>query len=416
MKENKKTLWQRWTSINLLVRIACGLLLGTALALLVPSQKWIGRFGTIFVETLKSVAPILVAVLVTSSIAQAQSGLGRKIRKVLVLYVIGTLVAAATAVVGCFIFSPDMGSKSDLQALVSGKSLSSAAASAIGVSDVFQNLIKTIFANPIAAIADANYLGILFWAVVIGLALKALSAGRLISAFSEFSDVISHIVSIVIQFIPFGVMGLIFNAVSTLGANVFITYGTLLAVLVGSILVMALIINPLIVAICTRSNPFPLVWQCLKTSAVSAFFTCSSAANIPVNMKLCSNLGVDKGLYSVSIPLGSTINMEGAAITITTLTLAFCSSMGIEVTLASSLVLCIIAAFGACGTSGVGGGSILLVPMACALFGLGGPAADIALAVGFLLLFIQDPFETALNSSTDALFTATVDIAERKRQ
>ena len=267
--------------------------------------------------------------------------------------------------------------------------------------------------NPVTALANANYLSILFWAVIVGLALKQLAGERTINSLTEWSDAVSKVVGWIIQCAPFGILGLVYTSVSVSGLEIFTTYGKLLLVLIGCMLTVALVINPIIVALMLRRNPYPLVWTCLKESGLSAFFTRSSAANIPVNMELCKRLDLDKDFYSVSIPLGSIINMNGAAVTITVMSLATCHTLGIDVTITSALLLSIIAALGACGSSGVAGGSLLLIPMACSLFGISNDIAMQTVAVGFIIGVVQDSVETALNSSADVLFTITAEWKER---
>ena len=267
--------------------------------------------------------------------------------------------------------------------------------------------------NPITSIANANYLSILFWAVVVGLALKMVASEQTVGSLRQWSEAVSKVVAWIIQCAPLGILGLVYTSVSESGLEIFTTYGKLLLLLVGSMLAVALVLNPLIVAMMLRRNPYPIVWRCLKESAVSAFFTRSSAANIPVNMSLCKRLGLDEDFYSVSIPLGSVINMDGAAITITVMTLATCFTLGIETSIASALVLSIVATLGACGTSGVAGGSLLLIPMACSLFGISNDIAMQVVAVGFIIGVVQDSVETALNSSSDVLFTITAEMRER---
>lgn len=390
---------------SLIVRIVIGLVLGAALGFFVPKATIFGIFGTIFVGALKAVAPILVFVLVTGAIANANSGIGSRFRKVIFLYAICTLLAALVAVAASFMFPVTM-------------KLSLAAAEGAppsGVSVVLMNLVKNAVSNPIAALADTNYIGILCWAVIFGIGLKTLAKKQTISVINDLSDTISQAVRWVIELAPFGVMGLVFEAVSENGVSIFYDYGKLLALLVSSMLVVAFVVNPLIVGIALRKNPYPLVLCCLKDSGITAFFTRSSAANIPVNMALCERLGVHKDFYSVSIPLGATINMSGAAVTITVMTLAVVNTLGISVDFPTAIMLCILSAVGACGTSGVAGGSLLLVPMACSLFSISADISMQAVAVGFILGVVQDSLETALNSSGDVIFTATAEYHHCKK-
>ena len=395
-----------WNRTNLMFRIAAGIVLGAMLALVIPGYGGIGMLGTLFVGALKAIAPVLVFVLVISSVARARAGLGSRFRKVVMLYMMTTLSAAMLAVFASRIFQvtimfPNVGNVSD--------------SAPGGLSEVFMNIVTGVMSNPVKAIMEANYLSILMWAVIIGLALKKLAGASTLDSVKDWADAVSQVVQWVIQCAPFGIMGLVYSAVSESGLEIFTTYGRLLLLLVGCMCVVSMILNPAVVACLIKANPYPLLWQCLKESGVSAFFTRSSAANIPVNMSLCKRLGVDEDFYSVSIPLGSTINMNGAAVTITVMTLATCNTLGIEVTLWSALLLSIMATLAACGASGVAGGSLLLIPMACSLFGVGNDVAMQVVAVGFIIGVIQDSVETALNSSADALFTIATDMHEKKR-
>ena len=395
-----------WNRTNLMFRIAAGIVLGAMLALVIPGYGGIGMLGTLFVGALKAIAPVLVFVLVVSSVARARAGLGSRFRKVVMLYMMTTLSAAMLAVFASRIFPvtimfPNVGNVSD--------------SAPGGLSEVFMNIVTGVMSNPVKAIMEANYLSILMWAVIIGLALKKLAGSSTLDSVKDWADAVSQVVQWVIQCAPFGIMGLVYSAVSESGLEIFMTYGRLLLLLVGCMCVVSMILNPAVVACLIKANPYPLLWQCLKESGVSAFFTRSSAANIPVNMSLCKRLGVDEDFYSVSIPLGSTINMNGAAVTITVMTLATCNTLGIEVTFWSALLLSIMATLAACGASGVAGGSLLLIPMACSLFGVGNDVAMQVVAVGFIIGVIQDSVETALNSSADALFTIATDMHEKKK-
>ncbi|MBR5905701.1 MAG: serine/threonine transporter SstT [Bacteroidales bacterium] len=396
------TIIKKWTGTSLVIRIIIGLVIGALLGLLVPSWTGIGILGHIFVSALKAIAPVLVAFLVSSSIAKAQGGLGPRFRTVVILYLSATLVAAAVAVAGSFLFPVTL-------------SLNDAASGSApgGLADVFKNLLSNMVMNPIQAVASANYIGILFWAIVIGLGLKLVASDSTINVISEISDVITQVVKWIIQFAPFGILGLVFTAVSESGLEIFTTYGRLLLLLVGCMLTSVLIFNPLISFIATRQNPYPLLFTCLKESGINAFFTRSSAANIPINMELCRKLGIEEDFYSVSIPLGATVNMNGAAVTITVMTLAVAHTMGIEVSFASALFLSVIASLGACGASGVAGGSLLLIPMACSFFGIPVDVSMQAVAIGFIIGVVQDSVETAVNSSGDAFFTATAEYHNR---
>ncbi|MBO6169727.1 MAG: serine/threonine transporter SstT [Bacteroidales bacterium] len=394
-----------WTGSSLVLRILCGLVIGASLGLAAPGWTGIGILGHIFVNALKAIAPVLVAFLVTSSIAKAGGGLGPKFRTVIVLYLVATLVAAAVAVAGSFLFPVNL----NLGQAAEGSAPGS-------LTDVFKNLLSKMVMNPLQSIAEANYIGILFWAVIIGLGLKIAASESTIKVFSEISDVITLAVKWIIQFAPFGILGLVFTAVSESGLEIFTVYGKLLLLLVGCMLTSVLVFNPLISFIATGKNPYPLLFTCLKESGINAFFTRSSAANIPINMELCNKLGIEEDFYSVSIPLGATVNMNGAAVTITVMTLAVAHTLGIEVSFASSLFLSVIATLGACGASGVAGGSLLLIPMACSFFGISNDVAMQAVAIGFIIGVIQDSVETAVNSSGDVFFTATAELRATKKK
>lgn len=397
---------RKWNDTSLIIRIVIGLVIGIVLALAVPQATGISILGTVFVGALKAIAPILVFVLVMSSLSQATDGIGKRFRMVIGLYLLSTLLAAVVAVCGSFLFP------------VTLKLAESTTDTAppTGIGEVFANLLNNIVSNPVASLANANYVGILAWAIILGLALKKLANLHTKEALRDLSDAVSQAVRWIINLAPFGIMGLVFTSVSQNGLSIFADYGKLLALLVGSMLCVALIMNPLIVAVCLRRNPYPLVLRCLKESGVTAFFTRSSAANIPVNMALCDRLGLDKNVYSVSIPLGATINMNGAAITITIMTLAATHTLGVDVSFSTAIVLSFLATIAACGASGVAGGSLLLIPMACSLFGINNDIAMQVVAVGFIIGVIQDSCETALNSSGDVLFAATAEFYAWKKE
>ena len=387
-----------------IVRIIVGLIVGIVLGLIAPGAEWIGIFGDFFVGALKAIAPILVFLLIASSISRAKPDIGKRFRTVIILYMLTTLTAAIVAVIASFIFPVTL-------TLPAG--VEQAAPSSLG--EVFKTLITNIVANPISAMIEGNYLGILFWSIVFGFCLKKAAKPKTIDAIGDVADSVSKVVSFVIKFAPLGVMGLVFTSISTNGPEIFKEYGMLLAVLVGSMVFSSLVVNPFIIFLYLKRNPYPLVFTCLKESGIMAFFTRSSAANIPINMKLCKRLGLDEDFYSVSIPLGATINMDGAAITITVMTLAMCTTLGITVNPIMAVLLSIVATLGACGASGVAGGSLLLIPMACSLFGIGNDAAMSAVAIGFVIGVVQDSVETCLNSSGDAIFTATAEYHARAK-
>ncbi|WP_295918306.1 serine/threonine transporter SstT [Anaerovibrio lipolyticus] len=396
------TAFKKWQSISLILRIVCGLVLGVLLAISMPDNGVVPVFGSLFVGLLKGIAPVLVFVLVISALANASGDIGGRFKTVVFLYVAGTLLAAAAAV--CFSF-----------AMPVGMVLTDAATNTPpgGIGEVIKTILGNMVANPVAAIMNANYVGILCWAIIFGMGFKKLASDGTREMVAELAAVVSRAVTWIIQLAPFGIMGLVYSAVSENGMSIFVDYGMLLVVLVGTMFIMTFIVNPLIVFMFLRKNPYSLNWKCLRTSGVTAFFTRSSAANIPVNMELCKELGLDEDFYSVSVPLGATINMEGAAITITVMTLAVAHTLGIQVDIPTAIILSVLATVGACGASGVAGGSLLLIPMACSLFGISNDIAMQAVGVGFIIGVIQDSCETALNSSTDALFAATAEFKER---
>ena len=394
-----------WNSINFILRIFLGLVLGVVLGLLIPGNHWIAIPGTLFVWALKAIAPILVFVLVASSLASAKGGNAKEFRTVIFLYLLSTLLAAIVSVVICFIFPVEI----PLTGLEEQDSV------ALSIGEIIEGLLLKVVTNPIESMFTGNYIGILFWAVVLGIALKKASDVTK-TMLQDLANAVSGVVKGVISFAPFGIMGLSYEAISESGIDIFKKYGRLVLVLVGAMLVVGLVLNPLIVGIALKRNPYPLVFYCIKNSGLTAFFTRSSAANIPVNMQLCKKLGLDEDIYSVSIPLGSTINMDGAAVTITIYSLVAAASSGVQVSFPIALLLSILATFSACGASGVAGGSLLLVPVGCSLLGLPEEIAMQMVAVGFILSVVQDSMETALNSSGDALFTATAEFRKWQKQ
>ena len=399
-------LMNHWYSLSLVKRIIAGLIIGIILAVTVPdAAQPITIFGTLFVGALKAVAPILVFFLVASAISQHRKGQQTNMKSVIGLYLLGTFSAALVAVIMSFLFPVT---------LTLGSGVEDIAAPG-GVVEVLKALLLNVVDNPIKALYNANYIGILTWALMLGFTLKNAAASTKLML-SNVSDALTEMVRIVIAFAPLGIMGLVFDAIATSGIGALLGYGKLLAVLIGCMLFIALIINPLIVYVYIRSNPYPLVLRCLRESGITAFFTRSSAANIPVNMTLCEDLGLDRDTYSVSIPLGATINMAGAAVTISVLTLAAVNTLGIPVDFGTALILSILSAVSACGASGVAGGSLLLIPLAASLFGIPNDVAMQVVGVGFIIGVLQDSFETALNSSTDVLFTATAEFAKRRKE
>ncbi|MGV8981503.1 serine/threonine transporter SstT [Clostridium sp.] len=401
-----KKLMSKWNQISLVKQIIIGLVIGIILAVTIPEQaKPIIIFGSLFVGALKSIAPILVFFLVMAAISQHKSGHQTNIKSVVGLYLLGTFLAGLVAVVASFMFPVTL-------TLTEGVKDVTAPG---GVVEVLKALLLNVVDNPVKALYNANYIGILSWGLVLGLALKN-APNSTKTMITDFSDAVTQVVRWVINFAPLGIMGLVFDAIATNGVSALLGYGQLLAVLIGCMVFVALVVNPIIVYINIRKNPYPLVLRCLRESGITAFFTRSSAANIPVNMSLCEGLGLDKDTYSVSIPLGATINMAGAAVTITVLTLAAVNTLGIKVDMPTALILSIVAAVSACGTSGVAGGSVLLVPLAASLFGIPNEIAMQVVGVGFIVGVLQDSCETALNSSTDALFTATAEFAKWRKE
>ena len=398
---------KKWNSMSLILRILIGLIIGAILGFVVPKAAWIGVPGELFVGALKAIAPILVFVLVASSLANSKNNNMEKLRTVIVLYLVSTLCAAIVSVLTSFAYRVTIP--------LTGLDAVDASAAPQGMADVVMNFLKSIVVNPVDALVNANYIGILFWAVVLGIALKLASPATK-AMIEDLSTAVSTAVRWIINCAPIGILGLMYTAVSTRGPEIFAKYGQLVALLVGTMVLVALIVNPLIVFIILRHNPYPLVFRCLRQSGITAFFTRSSAANIPVNMELCKELGLDENLYSVSIPLGSTINMDGAAVTITIFSLVAAFTTGVKVTIPMAIFLSIVATFSACGASGVAGGSMMLVPLGCSLFGISADISMQLVGVGFIISVIQDSMETALNSSGDVLFTATAEFKEWKKQ
>ena len=389
----------KYNGVSLIIRIIVGLIAGTALALVVPHMAWIGEFGTLFVSALKAVAPILVFVLVASALAQGNSKLDGRFGTVLFLYLFTTFLSAVVAVLTSRMFPQtiSLGDAADADVVPQG------------LSEVVQTLLTNIVANPIQAMIDGNYICILMWACLFGLAMKGIANESSKAFLANVADGVSQVIRWVINLAPFGIMGLVFTSVSENGLAAFTEYGSLLLLLVGTMLLMVLVFGPLVIFLYLHRNPYPLVYRCFKESGLTAFFTRSSAANIPVNMQLCEKLGLDKDMYSVSIPLGATINMNGAAVTITIMAMAAANTMGIQISLPAAILLSVVSALGACGASGVAGGSLLLIPMACSLFGISNDIAMQVVGVGFIIGVIQDSVETCLNSASDVEFAATAE-------
>ncbi len=398
-----KELLKKWDEISLVKRIIVGLIIGIILALAFPKQlSFIPVLGDLFVSALKSVAPVLVFFLVMAAIARHKKGQRTNMKTIVGLYLLGTFAAGTCAVISSFIFPIQIKLATGAEDI----------APPGGIVEVLKNLVFQIVSNPIDALMNANYIGILTWAILLGIALRHSAEGTK-QIIDDVAVAISSVVKWVISLAPFGVMGLVFNAIASSGLDALLGYGKLIILLVGTMFVVALVINPIIVFVMTKQNPFPLVFRCLRESGVTAFFTRSSAANIPVNMELCRKLNLNEDTYAISIPLGATINMGGAAVTISILALAATNSLGVSVDIPTALILCVLSAISACGASGVAGGSLLLIPLACSLFGISNDVAMQVVGVGFIIGVIQDSCETALNSSTDVLFTATADIRSK---
>ena len=394
-----------WNQLSLINRIIVGMIIGILLGIFVPQAAAVGTIGTVFVSALKAIAPLLVFFIVLSALAQHKEGHETNMKSIVILYLFGTFAAALVGVLVSFAFPITLTLTDTVSEIKAPE----------GIASVLQTLILKLVDNPVNALMSGNYIGILSWAVVFGFAFRKADESTK-SFLQQIADATSHVVKLVISFAPFGIMGLVYTTVSENGVGVFATYGELIMVLLGSMFFVALVINPIIVFVMIKENPFPLVFRCLKDSGITAFFTRSSAANIPVNMELCRDLGLDEDSYSVSIPLGATINMAGAAITITVLSLAAVNTLGIQVDFLTALVLSVLSTVAACGASGVTGGSLLLIPVACSLFGISNDIAMQVVGVGFIIGVLQDSCETALNSSTDVLFTAAAEFRQWKKE
>ncbi|MCD1147528.1 serine/threonine transporter SstT [Peptoniphilus sp. KCTC 25270] len=401
-----RSFFAAWKRLSLVKQIIIGLIIGIILAVVAPGPlSFISIFGELFVNALKAVAPVLVFFLVMAAISNHKAGQKTNMKHVIGLYLVGTFAAGALAVIASFIFKLELN-------LVQG---ATEVAPPSGISEVLHTIIFNVVSNPVDALMNANYLGILAWALLFGFALRSASDATK-TILGDISEAVSSVVRFVISFAPIGVMGLVFNSIATTGLSSLLSYGQLIALLVGLMLFDALVVNAIIVFLNIRKNPYPLILKCLKDSGITAFFTRSSAANIPVNLKLCEDLQLEEDTYTISIPLGATINMGGASITIAVLSLAAAHTLGVSVDIPTAILLSVLAAVSACGASGVAGGSLLLIPLACSLFGIDNDIAMQVVGVGFIVGVIQDSAETALNSSTDVLFTATADIAKRMKE
>lgn len=401
-----KKIFEKWNEISLVKRIICGLIAGMILGLIAPQLTVISLLGDLFVGALRAVAPLLVLFLVMSALSHQGEGTKNNMKRVIFLYLLGTFLSGCVAVIASFLFPISISLTETSTDIASAPS---------GIGEVLHSLLMSVVSNPVEALVNANYLGILAWAILLGIALRKASDGTK-NAIANIADALSQIVRWVINCAPFGVLGLVFSTLSEQGLTSLLGYGKLVLLLVGSMAFVALVVNPLITFIGIRQNPYPLVFKCLKDSGITAFLTRSSAANIPVNMKLCEELGLDRDTYAVSIPLGSTINMGGASVTISILTLAAVHTLGISVDFPTAIILCVLSAASACGASGVAGGSLLLVPLACSLFGISDDIAMQVVGTGFIVGVIQDSCETAINSSTDVLYTAVAEFSLRRKE
>jgi len=400
-----KELLRKWNQVSLVKRIIIGLIIGIILAVTIPdAAKPVVIFGSLFVGALKAIAPILVFFLVSSALAQHKSGHQTNMKSIVVLYALGTFFAGAVGVIASFMFPVSLTLVAGVQDI----------AAPGGIVEVIRALLLNLVDNPVKALFNANYIGVLAFAVLFGITLRKASDTTK-TIMSNFADALSDMVRIVINFAPLGILGLVFDSIATSGIESLLSYGQLLLVLVGCMIFVAVVVNPIIVFMKIHQNPYPLVFKCLKESGITAFFTRSSAANIPVNMSLCERLGLDKDTYSVSIPLGATVNMAGASITISVLTLAAVHTLGISIDIPTAIILSVLSAVSAAGASGVAGGSLLLIPLAASLFGIPNDIAMQVVGVGFIVGVIQDSCETAINSSTDVLFTATAEFAEWRK-
>lgn len=393
--------------VPLIEQIAIGLVIGIMLAVFVPSAvPFVSIFGDLFVSALKGVAPVLVFILVMNAMTQRKSDGDTNMKPIVTLYVLGTFAASLVGVTLSFLFPVT------LQLSIGNSEINPPS----GIAQVLHTLIMNVVDNPVNALLRANYIGILAWAVIIGLAMHSVAKEETKKVFDDLSKGITIVVSWVIRFAPLGIMGLVTQSISASGLSALLSYLKLLGVLIASYALVALVMNPIIVFAKIHRNPYPLVFATIRESGIYAFFTRSSAANIPVNLSLCKRLGLNPDTYTISIPLGATINMAGASITISVLALAAANTLGIQVDLLTALLLCLISTVGACGASGVAGGSLLLIPVACASFGISNDLAMQFVGVGFIISVLEDACETALNSSSDVLFTATAEFAERAKR
>ena len=402
---NIKSIFKSYLKFPLVLKILVGLVIGVLLGLIVPGVSIIAMLGQLFMNALKAIAPLLVFILIFSSLSSAGKGIGTRFGRVILLYMASTFLAAAFAVILSFIFPVTV---------PLGDMHQSTAPESIG--EVLKNLLLKLVENPISALIGGNYLAILTWSVSLGFAARLGASENTKALLNDLSKAVSKVVAGIIQLAPFGILGLVYSSVGEYGLAIFVDYGQLLLLLVSCMLIVFLVIDPLLVFLCLKRNPYPLVWRCVKDSGISAFFTRSSAVNIPINMQLCKKLGLEEEYYSVAIPLGATINMDGAAITITILSLSAAFTCGIEVNIVIAILLSFVATLAACGASGVAGGSLLLIPMACSLLNVSADVAMQMVAVGFIIGVVQDSLETAINSAGDVIFASTAEYMEWKKQ
>ncbi|GEK34943.1 serine/threonine transporter SstT [Kurthia sibirica] len=396
---------KKWNDSSLVGRIIVGIIIGVILAVVAPKASAIAMLGTLFISALKAVAPILVFVLVLQAISSHTAGTKTNMKTVLVLYAVGTLLAGTVGVIASKLFPVKLTLKESVTDIAPPQN----------VWEVMQTLLQNIVANPVDALLSANYIGILAWAIVLGFAFKKANDSTK-TFINNSAEAVTKVVQWVISLAPIGIVGIVFDAISSNGFNALKEYGTLIIILVGSMLFIALVVNPLIVFVATRRNPYPLVFTTIKESGITAFFTRSSGANIPINMRLSEKLGLNKDTYAVSIPLGATINMAGAAVTISVLTLSAAYTLNINVDIPTAIILMVVAAVSAAGASGVPGGSLLLIPLACGLIGIPADVAMQIIGVGYVISVVQDSFETALNSSSDVVFTAAAEYANERKE
>lgn len=398
-----KQLWNIWTKLDIIIRIVIGIVVGILLGTLVPNATGVGLFGTLFVSALKAVAPILVFFLVISAVSQHKSGTKNNMKMVILLYLMSTFLSGLAGVIASFLFPTQLTLTQSAEKITAPS----------GIGEVLENVLSNIVVNPITAVMEANFIGVLAWGLLIGFALQHAAPTTKV-VIQNVSEAISWIVQWVVQLAPLGIMGLIFSTVSSKGFSSLGQYAHLVAVLVGVMIFATLVINAIIVVAVTRRNPYPLIFTTLVESGIPAFFTRSSAANIPVNMKLSEKLGLNPDTYAIAIPLGATLNTGGAAITLSVFSLAAANTLGISVDFLTALVLVVIAGLAAAGAAGIAGGSLLLIPMAASLFGIPADVSAQVVGIGFIISVVQDAVETALNSSSDVVFTAAADYAQNE--